>query len=257
MRGGGRLLSSNLKGFTLAEVLVTLGIIGVVAAMTMPVLIANHKKNVAETKLKRSYNILSNVFVRAQVDFGDVINWDLANSINGEYNPESSKAVVNTFIKKFVLPYLADGYSYDDSMTPTDLGYKTEVKYRNGTRMMKNDAEKQTIRLQDGTYIFVNNTVIKRTGDDGEVKQYISGIMFVIDIDGPKGNNIVGKDVFIAELPLTNNASLHFFGSGYIKNNIYISDDITREELIDGCETDGKYCGCLIQSDGWQIKYKY
>ena len=85
--GGGNRLSSYNKGFTLAEVLITLGIIGVVAAMTMPVLIANHKKNVTVTKLKRSYNILSNVFVRAQVDFGDVINWDLANSINGEYNP--------------------------------------------------------------------------------------------------------------------------------------------------------------------------
>lgn len=33
------------KGFTLAEVLVTLGIIGVVAALTMPALIANYKKN--------------------------------------------------------------------------------------------------------------------------------------------------------------------------------------------------------------------
>lgn len=32
------------KGFTLAEVLITLGIIGVVAAMTMPALISNHKK---------------------------------------------------------------------------------------------------------------------------------------------------------------------------------------------------------------------
>ena len=218
--------------------------------MTMPVLIANHKKNVAVTKLKRSYNILSNVFVRAQVDYGDVINWDLANSSNGEYTPESSKALVNNFVKKFVLPYLADGYSYDDSMTPVDLGYKTEVKYRSGTRLMKNDAAKQTIRLQDGTYIFVNNTVIKRTEDDGEVKQYIAGIMFVIDIDGPKGNNIVGKDVFITELPLVNNANLHFMGSGSIKNNIYTSDNLTREELIEECETKGTYCGRLIQSDG-------
>ena len=33
----------NKKGFTLAEVLITLGIIGVVAAMTMPSLINNYK----------------------------------------------------------------------------------------------------------------------------------------------------------------------------------------------------------------------
>ena len=35
---------NNKKGFTLAEVLITLGIIGVVAALTIPGLIANHRK---------------------------------------------------------------------------------------------------------------------------------------------------------------------------------------------------------------------
>ena len=34
---------NNQKGFTLAEVLITLGIIGVVAALTLPALIQNHK----------------------------------------------------------------------------------------------------------------------------------------------------------------------------------------------------------------------
>lgn len=34
----------NKKAFTLAEVLITLGIIGIVAALTMPSLIANYKK---------------------------------------------------------------------------------------------------------------------------------------------------------------------------------------------------------------------
>lgn len=41
------------NGFTLAEVLITLGIIGVVAAMTLPGLIAKHRKTVIETKLAR------------------------------------------------------------------------------------------------------------------------------------------------------------------------------------------------------------
>lgn len=35
----------KLTAFTLAEVLVTLGVIGVVASLTMPTLIENHKKN--------------------------------------------------------------------------------------------------------------------------------------------------------------------------------------------------------------------
>lgn len=40
--------------FTLAEVLITLGIIGVVAAMTMPVLIQNQREKVVVTQLKKS-----------------------------------------------------------------------------------------------------------------------------------------------------------------------------------------------------------
>ena len=43
---------TNLKGFTLAEVLITLGIIGVVAAMTIPALM----NNVRATKLKSQFN---------------------------------------------------------------------------------------------------------------------------------------------------------------------------------------------------------
>lgn len=39
--------------FTLAEVLITLGIIGVVAAMTMPVLIQNQREKVVVTQLKK------------------------------------------------------------------------------------------------------------------------------------------------------------------------------------------------------------
>ena len=50
-------------GFTLAEVLVTLGIIGVVAAMTMPALTANYRKNIVEQKLYTTYNILQNAVI--------------------------------------------------------------------------------------------------------------------------------------------------------------------------------------------------
>ena len=48
------------RGFTLAEVLITLGIIGVVAAMTMPSLIANYQKKVLVTQLKKEINYIQN-----------------------------------------------------------------------------------------------------------------------------------------------------------------------------------------------------
>lgn len=53
--------TSHIKGllaFTLAEVLITLGIIGVVAAMTLPTLINNYRKQETIAKLKKVYSVL-------------------------------------------------------------------------------------------------------------------------------------------------------------------------------------------------------
>lgn len=60
----------GLMGFTLAEVLITLGIIGVVAAMTMPTLIANHQKKQVGVNLSKFYSIMSQAVLRWQEDEG-------------------------------------------------------------------------------------------------------------------------------------------------------------------------------------------
>ncbi|MDE6139113.1 MAG: type II secretion system GspH family protein [Candidatus Gastranaerophilales bacterium] len=58
-------------GFTLAEVLITLGIIGVVAAMTIPTLIANTNSLKYRSQFKKSISTLSQAgkMARAQYDF--------------------------------------------------------------------------------------------------------------------------------------------------------------------------------------------
>lgn len=65
------------KGFTLAEVLITLGIIGVVAALTMPVLMANYKKQQTVTQLKKVYSALQQSVQISQVKYGDIVDWGL------------------------------------------------------------------------------------------------------------------------------------------------------------------------------------
>lgn len=57
---------SKKKAFTLAEVLITLGIIGVVAALTMPSLMSNYRRKVAETQLKQTYSILLNAVTKGE-----------------------------------------------------------------------------------------------------------------------------------------------------------------------------------------------
>ena len=58
------------KAFTLAEVLITLGVIGVVAAMTLPTLIQKYKRVVVETQLRREYALIANAVKWAEVDNG-------------------------------------------------------------------------------------------------------------------------------------------------------------------------------------------
>ena len=58
------------KAFTLAEVLITLGIIGVVAAMTLPTLIQKYQNLVLETQLKKTYSTLSQGIQKAMADEG-------------------------------------------------------------------------------------------------------------------------------------------------------------------------------------------
>lgn len=60
------------KAFTMAEVLITLGIIGIVAAMTLPALVAKYQKNVTSNRLKKIYSTLSQALNRSQVDNGDI-----------------------------------------------------------------------------------------------------------------------------------------------------------------------------------------
>ena len=55
--------------FTLAEVLITLGIIGVVAAMTMPSLVSHYQRKVLETQFKKSYSVLSQALLPVQSEF--------------------------------------------------------------------------------------------------------------------------------------------------------------------------------------------
>lgn len=60
------------KGFTLAEVLITLGIIGIVAAMTMPTLIGKYQKKQTAVQLKKVYTEMSQAVALSELDNGDV-----------------------------------------------------------------------------------------------------------------------------------------------------------------------------------------
>lgn len=83
------------KAFTLAEVLITLGIIGVVAALTLPNLIEKHKEKVLITELKAAYSILNQAVQHAANDYGEVDTW----GITGAERTQAFPTILSNYIK--------------------------------------------------------------------------------------------------------------------------------------------------------------
>ena len=96
-------------GFTLAEVLITLGIIGVVAAMTIPNLISNHRKNIVETRMAKFYSVINQAIRRSEADNGPVAHWDklILDDIKDENNEIIGKTTnTKEWFNKYLKPYL-------------------------------------------------------------------------------------------------------------------------------------------------------
>ncbi len=164
-------------GFTLAEVLITLGIIGIVAAMTMPTLIQNYKKKVILTHLKKSYAVIQNAFALSAVNNGEFSTWPTGESID-----------VNSYFNIYLKPYF-NGVKLCN--TSKDCGYDARMFY-NSTLVTTNPT-RILFQLNDGTIILF----MKNTYDSKDNIVYTN--YFYMDVNGAKKPNETGKDVFMLQ----------------------------------------------------------
>lgn len=98
-------LKNKCKGFTFAEVLITLGIIGVVAAVTMPIIVNKYQEQVYKTAYKKVYAELSEAvreaifnqeFIRTS-DHEDEATVNEFNIIKKKFKVSKECPVGNTF----------------------------------------------------------------------------------------------------------------------------------------------------------------
>lgn len=95
--------------FTLAEVLITLGIIGIVAALTLPALIQKNNNRVVETRLQKFYSAINQAVKMAEVDYGDKIYWyeDLEGAeFDKDGNPVPGSSEAEKWFNKYLTPYM-------------------------------------------------------------------------------------------------------------------------------------------------------
>ena len=243
---------NKLLGFTLAEVLITLGIIGIVAAITMPALIANYQKKKAVTQLKATYSILSQAFERAKTDYGDMTYWD-----TGDYYGQTSNntELSKSFTEKYFVPYINPIKNYGLT-TFQNIGYNAIYKLSKDKEIGVLGGQRYIVTLANGAIVaFSLDGHCDETGTDSNGNWvcnsgwYYTNVYMIVDINGMQKPNTFGKDLFVMTI-----ASNKF---GFYTYSNKVND---REWLLKACSkdsTENRHCGRLIQYDGWEINYPW
>ncbi|MDR1168322.1 MAG: type II secretion system GspH family protein [Heliobacteriaceae bacterium] len=127
----------NHRCFTLAEALITLGVIGVVAALTMPALIVSYRKIVVETHLKRFYSNINQAIKLSEIDNGDKKEWVFAGGTVVDEQGIGTYPDPTDWYNKYLAPYLKTlSVSYTDEMVPFGDGTRKgmlKVKFVDGS----------------------------------------------------------------------------------------------------------------------------
>lgn len=206
------------KAFTLAEVLITLGIIGIVAAMTLPSLVAKHRLKVLHTQFLKAYSDLNNASKRFEANNGITV---YEYSLNGSTPTDTLKKFMEVFIGTKYGERV--GTDYDDEITGS-LSFEKAIGYtpKNlaGTPQKVQPCDQSIITEEVGGRFF---------SMDDSVSVYNSALEYgpkiCVDTNGRKGPNIYGYDWFV--FIFTKNGAV----KPYIGKNVEnISTEMTNPE---------------------------
>lgn len=177
-----------IPAFTLAEILITLGIIGVVAAMTIPSIIQNAQEKAIVSQLKKAYSTLSQAVSLAIQNNGTVDTWDI-----GNYG-DTGKAIN---ILTNLTPYLK---IIKTCTGPVSNGCNPNNSYAlsGGAYAWNWDNVQYRAELSDGTYLYVLNGTTSCVSNFGNTTELKQGCGYIYsDVNGSKPPNTIGKDVFL------------------------------------------------------------
>ncbi len=232
-------------GFTLAEVLITLAVIGVVAALTVPTVVRNYQKTQMITQLKKVYSSIANTTNLAIADEGPVLGWQVGENFTGQ-------AAVD-FTNKYLIPYLKVSKNCENKTTG-DCTFN--YSYLNNDTKRSFDSRYARFYLNDGTLIALRIENAPR-GDGLNYKQaYI-----YIDMNGQKKPNKYGKDLFHFKYYIFHGTPTSNYSGKFLPYYYNASRDFLAGKTgdSDGCskEGTGALCAALILKDGWQIRDDY
>ena len=210
-------MENNKNGFTLAEVLITLVIIGVIAAMTIPTLINKTNNQEYISRLKKTYSTLSQATKQIISDEGlpraDMGGWATSN-----------EAIYNMYKK-----YLSNAKECNIGETCfTPIDYKKYNSTASASSSIGDITNQGRLVLADGTMMTFR---LYSSSCESKTCAQIN-----VDVNGQKGPNMYGKDAFRFNLQEN---GLVPAGCNYNKNNCLTVASAT-----------GTGCTCTALRDG-------
>lgn len=224
-------------GFTLAEVLITLGIIGIVAAITIPLLIANQQKKATVTKLQRAISVINQVY-------------RLSDDDNGVLTAEQiAELGIDKYFETYLAPYIKVSANctkkYQTCGYTSSYPFKTIQGNPSVLRLTSKTSDRIGILTMDG---FMYLIVAYFSGN----KNKTYNALIYVDLNGGKGPNRFGKDFFTLERD--------YDGGGSVRTHGY---NLPDSAVNNGCSTNTKdgvsnyYCAEKIRRAGWKIEKDY
>ena len=216
--------------------MITLGIIGVVAAMTLPALIQNHKKSEATARLKKFVSSMEQAVLFAENDNGTkAYEWidprEYSSQI--EQNPQLAHDLTYAYWNQYFAPYIKTlkvqkGVYVEAHEGEPDKTERTKVYFSDGS----------TVSLHYGNCVDLN-----------------------FDINGDRLPNQKGKDIFLFFIATSHSHSKPIEHEHYRNKSFsaaYMPQYNTREKALEACkQSDANGCTALLQYDNWEFKEDY
>ena len=239
--------SLKSAAFTLAEVLVTLGIIGVVSAMTVPTLMQNYQRQSYVTQLHKTYNEFTQAFLQYKNDRNALWLTEAGHTRHQDMMP-------------FMKQYFKVVQECGTTSTPC---FASSYKNQNGGTYVVDTLNRGATYygvLASG----VSFGIMYDALDTGTIYTDDFSYRIVVDINGKKGPNIYGRDLFVMYVFPDGVIDVYYANPACRENNscLYGKANVTdwRESVAANCASangevwhDG--CFARILNDNWQMNY--
>ena len=221
--------------FTLAEVLVVLGIIGVVSALTLPNLGQNTGNKETVAKLQKVQSELNDALGRAQAEYGPVKTWFRGGNYEGAALRNRFNGRIEEFLRVSKICEANKSGCFTNKSPKNFRGAETATVWNINT------ADSKRYILADGTSVFFHvwsKTCSGYNAPDGSK----SGCGLIeVDLDGPnKGPHQAGKDIFLFDISDT--YGIYPFGSFQVAYDL--------DAIYKRCFNTGNGCAAWVINNG-------